>query len=87
MAPRLGIPVADVHNILDLFDRVLDGALDIPPGERGPDMIAQGMAERSGIPLARIKEIFRVWDEESERSDREDLAMRTGDYLGIPRTT
>ena len=91
MSERLALPVSRVHVLIDLQVTVLEEILDLPPEERAAlaDEFEseRQMAARSGLPLEWITGFCRIWDQISGDVDRENLAMRTGDYLGIPRTT
>lgn len=87
LAARLGIQVGDAHALLDLMDRALDEALDLPESERRRDggETARRMSVWTGVPIDRIAGFLNTYERVTKEIEAEGLYPTPSDYLGIPR--
>lgn len=84
LAPLLSLTVPEVHALLDLLDRALDLALDIPDSERDPEggEAERLMAQESGRTEGWIKNFLSAWESVSDALDRE-LHEKHGPWGGL----
>jgi len=84
LAPLFSLTVPEVHALLDLLDRALDLALDIPDDERNPEggEAERLMAQESGRTEGWIKNFLSAWESVSDALDRE-LHEKHGPWGGL----
>ena len=84
LAASFGLTVPEIHVLLDLVDRALDLALDIPDSERDPEggEVERLMAQESGRTEEWIKNFLSAWESAADALDRE-LFEKNGPWGGL----
>lgn len=71
LAAHFGMPVPEVHALLDLHVNVLDAVLDEFPGGSPEGESTRRIASACGREVAWVTEFFDLWEFESDALSRE----------------